>query len=221
LRTAFGLNVSKDKPARLDDYSIVIDKTINFDSPGELIVDNDEPGFSTTDPSLNNPIRKMFEKEKSTNREFANVDPFQGAPATWSLTASNDYYGKFERTALVIRPGEGNKVATWVQPITESGYYDVYVYLVRQRRGFTMGGRGGGGPGGPGGNANEVTGSYFYTVYHDDGVDEIEMQAADFESGWNLLGSFYISGNEAKVVLSDKGGAQQVIADAVKWIKQR
>jgi ABC-type transport system involved in multi-copper enzyme maturation permease subunit len=221
LRTVFGLNVSKDKPARLDDYSIVIDKTITFDTPGELIVDNDDPGFSTIDPSLNNPIRKMFEKEKSTNREFTSVDAFQEAPAAWSLTASNDYYGEFERTAMVIRPGEGNKVATWVQPITESGYYDVYVYLVRQRRGF--GGRGPGGAGGPGarGGNNEVEGSYFYTVYHDDGVDEIEMQAADFESGWNLIGSFYISGNEAKVVLSDKGGAQQVIADAVKWIKQR
>lgn len=217
-RTIFGLEVSKDKPARLDDYSIVIDKTITFDTVGELIVDNDEPGFSTVDPSLDNPIRKMFEKEKSTNREFVSLDPWQEAPATWSLTASNDYYGKFERTGLVIRSGEGNKVATWVHPISEAAYYDVYVYLVRQRRGF-----GPGGPGGPGGRGgdDEVPGSYFYTVYHDDGVDEIEMQAADFEAGWNLLGSFYLSGNEAKVTLSDKGGAQRVVADAVKWIKQR
>lgn len=217
-RTVFGLDVSKDKLARFDDYSMVIEKAITFDTQGELIVDNDEPGFSTVDPSLDNPIRKMFEKEKSTNREFVSLDPWQEAPATWSLTASNDYYGKFERTALVIRSGEGNKVATWVHPISEAGYYDVYVYLVRQRRGFGPGGPGG--PGGRGGN-DEVPGSYFYTVYHEDGVDEIEMQAADFEAGWNLLGSFYLSGNEAKLTLSDKGGAQRVIADAVKWVKQR
>jgi ABC-type transport system involved in multi-copper enzyme maturation permease subunit len=214
-RTIFGLDVSKDKPARLEEYSIVIDKAITFDTSGELIVDNDEAGFSTVDPSLDNPIRKLFEKKKSTDREFVNLDPWQEAPVTWSLAASNDYFGKFERTALVVRSGEGNNVASWVHPISERAYYDVYVYQSRQRRGF-----GPGGPGGRGGN-DEVPGSYFYTVYHDDGVDEIEMKVSSFETGWNLLGSFYLSGNEAKVSLSDKGGAQRVIADAVKWVKQR
>jgi hypothetical protein len=43
----------------------------------------------------------------------------------------------------------------------------------------------------------------------------------NFESGWNLLGSFYISADTAVVSLSDAGGADRVVADAVKWVQQR
>lgn len=216
----FGLNPQRTKPSSLRAYNIESNTPVTFDTPGEILVDNDDEGFTSFDPALNNPIRKMFEKEKSGNREFVSENMFGGqSPATWGLAASNDYYGKFEHTAMIVQSGDGNKTATWTHPLTDEGYYDIYVYLNRQRR------RGGGpgGPGGPGGRGggSDPVGSYFYTVYHADGIDEVELKTSDFDTGWNLLGSFYISSGEGKIVLSDKGGAQIVVADAVKWIRQK
>jgi hypothetical protein len=65
-----------------------------------------------------------------------------------------------------------------------------------------------------------VKGSYFYTVYHDDGEDEIEILLNDIDTGWNLLGSFYLSADSVKVQLSNKSEANRVFADAVRWVKE-
>jgi hypothetical protein len=106
------------------------------------------------------------------------------------------------------------------QDRTQSGYYDVYVHLNRERgRGFRPGGPGGGGGGGNRGD-NDPVGSYYYTVYHDDGVEDVEMKLKDINTGWNMLGSFYLSADTAKIVLSDRSEASRVVADAVRWVKE-
>lgn len=214
----FGLNAEKDEKAKAEEYERVIESPVAIESEGELIVDNVDPGFSTNDPALENPLRKFVEKRKKSDSESEYVgEGFGQAPTTWSLNANADYFGKVEHSAMLIRSGDGSKTVTWKRELPSAGYYDVYVYLTEQRR-FR---RGPGGPGGPGGGRQDPEGKYVYSVKSDDGAQEVEIETKDFENGWNLLGSFYISSDSAEVTLTDKGGADRIVADAVKWVLQR
>ncbi len=190
------------------EYEKVINKPIIKTQPGEIVVDNTDEGFEIHDPSGENPIKRMFIKEDE-------VDKYVGmgwgrAPATWSLAAQNDFYGDYIHSARFIRNGDGTKYVSWTTPLPSAGYYDIYVHLIRNRR------RGWGNRGG--GNKEQY---YNYTVYHEDGVEEVALNLADTDQGWNLLGNFYISSDSAKITLSDKSEADRIIADAVKWVKEK
>lgn len=206
----FGLRAKKNEKAKAEEYEKVVDVPVTIESAGELIVDNADPGFSTKDPSLENPLRQFVEKRKKSDDDNEYVgEGFGPAPTTWSLNANSDYFGKVEHSAMIIRSGDGTKTATWKKALPSAGYYDVYVHLNKQRQ-F-----------GPRRKRNKPTGKYVYSVFSDDGNEEVELEIKDFEDGWNLLGSFYISSDTASVTLSDKGGANRIVADAVKWVLQR
>jgi hypothetical protein len=213
-KMVFNIPVDKDQRIKAEEYEKVVDKPVEFSTPGDLIVDNTDSTFSVFDPSVNNPIRKLFAKKSTSEEDKFVGQGFGPPPTTWSLSANTDYYGTTEQSALVVRSGDGSKTATWRRVIPEAGYYDVFVYLTEQRRFRGM-------PGGQGRGNNDPEGKYVYTVSHDDGDEEIELEMKDIESGWNLLGSFYISSDTAVVRLSDKGGAERIVADAVKWVQQR
>ena len=207
----FGLRSEKDDKKKAEEYEKIVDIPVSLYTEGELICDNNDEGFYTSDPSMENPIRQFVEKRKKNESDSKFVGQGWGpGPNTWSLTANASYFGKIEHSAMFIRSGEGSKTATWEKDLPKEGYYDIYVYLERQR-GF--GGRGRGN--------RDPEGSYFYTINHADGVEEIELALKDIEDGWNLVGSFYISNKRGTVTLSDKGGADRVVADAVKWVLQR
>jgi ABC-type transport system involved in multi-copper enzyme maturation permease subunit len=201
----WGLRSEKDENGKAEEYERVVDQPVELALPGELIVDNTDPNFSVSDPSLDNPIRKFIESRKKEEEEEFVSGEFGSPPTTWKKVANSDYFGKVEKSAMVVRSGDGSKTATWKTPIAEAGYYDIYVFLEEQRR-FGRRGR------------RDPEGKFVYTVAHDDGVEQIELELKDFEDGWNLLGSFYFSSDTAAVVLSDEGGADRVIADAVKWV---
>lgn len=205
----FGMRSKKLDNLKAEEYEIFVDQPVELIEQGALIIDNKDAGFSTNDPALENPLRKLVEQSKKKSASEFTGEGFGQAPSTWRLSANSDYFGKIEHSAMVIRSGDGSKTATWRKELPTAGYYEIFVHLSQQRR-F---GRGRG-------NSDPV-GKYSYTVFHDDGQDEIELEVKDFENGWNLLGSFYLSGDTSKVILSDKGGADRVVADAVKWVQQR
>ncbi|MFA9388872.1 MAG: hypothetical protein ACERKD_03645 [Prolixibacteraceae bacterium] len=207
----FGLRAEKNEKAKAEEFERSVDLPVTLESEGELVVDNSDPGFSVHDPSLENPLRKFVEKRKTASNETEYVaEGFGPAPTTWSLNANADYFGKIEHSAMIIRSGDGTKTATWKKKLPKAGYYDIYVHLNSQRRS------------GPGRNrGGEAEGKYVYSVVHDDGIEEVELDIKDFESGWNILGSFYLSSDSASVTLTDKGGANRIVADAVKWSLQR
>jgi len=212
----WGLRSEKDEKAKAEEYDRVVDQPVELALPGEIVVDNTDPGFSTYDPSLENPVRKFIEKRKKKDETSFVGEGFGPAPVIWSLAANADYYGETEHSAMVVRSGEGSKTARWTAPLTEAGYYELSVYLNRQQRfGPPGGGRGGGR------DRREPEGKFVYSVVHDDGTETIEIEVKDFEDGWNLLGNFYLSSDSASVTLSDQGGAGRVVADAVKWVLQK
>jgi hypothetical protein len=66
---------------------------------------------------------------------------------------------------------------------------------------------------------NLMLGNFNFQVYHDGGIEEIELSVDGAPPGWNFLGSWFFSEGEAKVVLTDETSARFVLADAVKWVK--
>ena len=86
------------------------------------------------------------------------------------------------------------------------------------------GGMQGGGPmqgGGQRGQGNQRGGAqpvedFHFTIHHEDGVDEVELNAASADAGWNEIGTFYFSEGKAVIELSDKSKGRIVYADAVK-----
>jgi hypothetical protein len=205
----FNILTLKDPKMKAEEFEKVVDQPATIFSPEELIVDNSDKGFSIKDPAQDNYFHKLFAKKNKSEEDKFVGQGFGPAPAVWSLAANSDYFGKTEHSAMVVRSGDGNKTATWKKALPGPGYYDVYVWLTEQRRY------------GPGRDRSEPEGKYQYTVKHDDGVEKIEIERKDFEKGWNLLGSFYLSSDTATVTLSDAGGADRVVADAVKWVLQR
>lgn len=210
----FGIKPKKNKFMKAIEYEKIVNDPVSIYNQGELIVDNTDEGFTAFDPALSNPLRKFVESKKNKEEDSGYVGTGWGqGPATWGVNADSDYFGEVIHSAMMVRSGEGSKTATWKHEIPVEGYYDVFVYGKHQRNRR----RGRGGPD----QRNDVKGTYHYTVQHDDGMEEIPFEVKDFETGWNLLGSFYISSDSASVVLSDAGGADRVIADAVKWVRQK
>jgi hypothetical protein len=87
-------------------------------------------------------------------------------------------------------------------------------------RGQGQGGPGGQGQGGRGQMAQPFK-EFHYRIYHKGGIENISFDYENAESGWNKLGTYYLSDDTAKVVLSNQSTGRVVIGDAVKWVRQR
>jgi hypothetical protein len=91
--------------------------------------------------------------------------------------------------------------------------------------------QGPGGPGGTGGQGREGFAGlgqptepykdFHYSVYHDGGVETVNLDYTLAESGWNKLGTYYLKADTAKVILSNLSTGRVVIGDAVKWVRQK
>ena len=68
------------------------------------------------------------------------------------------------------------------------------------------------------GHGDEDYGKLHFLIYHDDGVEETELDLNAADDGWNYLGSYYISRGEAKLEETNRSEGRVVIADAVKWV---
>lgn len=204
-RTGRGFRPEENKQIEAVDYARVSDKKVSLLSEGEIVCDNIDPGFSIYDPNSGNVIKNLFKKNDPDEIIALN---FWETPSTWKKTVNSEFYGEFEHSAMLVRSGEGDKTAIWTTILDENSYYDVYAYIYKEERRWGRRGR------------EEVKGSYLYTVYSDDGKDEVEIELKDAETGWNLLGTFYFSADSAKVVLSNKSEANRIFADAVRWVKE-
>jgi hypothetical protein len=62
---------------------------------------------------------------------------------------------------------------------------------------------------------------FHYRIYHDGGSEEISLDYENAENGWNKLGTYYLTSDTAKVVLSNLSTGRAVIGDAIKWVRQK
>ncbi|MBN2070609.1 MAG: hypothetical protein JW814_04045 [Candidatus Krumholzibacteriota bacterium] len=184
-------------------------ETVSLGEPGEIIIDNEDPGFKFDKTSKKSLLRRLLpDIGPSDEEKYVGMISWRSS-GRWLISTDSKFYGKYIRSAHFTNVGKGTKKVSWNAELGESGYYDIYVYISRIRP--------------PWGRHNDTVeyGSNNFMIHHDDGVDETQLELDGSEDGWNFLGSYYISQGAATVELTDKSdNGRFIIADAVKWVKR-
>ncbi|MDT8432788.1 MAG: ABC transporter permease subunit [Bacteroidales bacterium] len=212
--------------ANLEEYARDAETAVNMYTEGEIVVDNEDRGFSFVSVSNESKVKKFIDSRKEENDRinYHTMNPWW-TPATWTPVAHSAMFGQTIRSALVVRSGDGSNTARWHTMMEQAGFYEVHVYIpVSAMLGGSSGrgrgeGRGMGGGGRPGGPEFADRGTvYHYTVASNEGTEEVEFALDRPEDGWNLLGTFHFPADTAEVTLTNNTNGSRVVADAVKWV---
>jgi ABC-type transport system involved in multi-copper enzyme maturation permease subunit len=193
---------NKAKPL---DYERLLDEAPELVFPGEYIVDNEDEGFKVLTAAKRTPLQRLF-KITEEEEEYKPFSPWR-TPQNWSKTINSLFYGELVHSAHFIRGSDGANKVAWEADLPQGGQYSVYAYAEK----LPMRGRGG--------SRGGFVKDFHYSIYHDDGVEEVEW-SADSAEGWNFLGSFYFSAGVNKVELSNESKGRLITADAIKWVKK-
>ena len=190
----------------------------------EIIVDNVDPGFEIHGMVKQHWLSRILQnllnvKEDSTVFAGMNLlDP----PAFWTQSTNEDFYGEFVRSAYIKKSGKGKDRVVWNVEIKETGDYDICFYhsISRGMRQGVMARQQTRGADRSGGSSSQRRGKKFFSVSVRNGTEEVEIDLAETEQGWNLIGSFQLDAGPNKIELTDKNDDGYVMADAVKWVKR-
>lgn len=169
----------------------------------EIIVDNEDPGFKYIQKTNESYLKSIFNKNKEERYKYSGIQ-FWNPPSEWKPVLRSGFYGKYVRSGMYTRSGEGDRIAQWNAKLNESAYYDVYCNIEKININW---------------DRNKKKSNYNFKIYHDDGMDEITLADEEVEVGWNYMGTFYISPENAKVELTNKSIGKMVFADAIKWVR--
>ncbi len=173
----------------------------------EVIIDNEDPEFSSFSPIKPTILRAFIDSRKDVEQKY--FGEWDSSYALWQATTGSDFYGRVIRSAHFTRSGNGEKIATWTPALKEEGFYDIYVYM-RGKNQNTWVGR----------DSEGRQFDYHYVIHNSDGTDNIKYNITNAEPGWNYLGSYYFNKTGGSVSLTDECDLWTVYADAVKWVKQ-
>jgi ABC-type transport system involved in multi-copper enzyme maturation permease subunit len=226
--------VFNTEPARMEIYTFIsqnLPNSLIFDYPGfdelrkvpvvdtisvyngvtknrditEIIVDNEDPGFSIVQ-SDDQPYLKRLVHRKDKKENHYSAIYFWNPPSRWESTLRSDFYGKYIHSGVYTRGGTGNNKVVWQTRLPSKAKYDVYCYIAKislfnRRRPRKT--------------------DYNYRIWHDDGVQKVTLNYDESDKGWNLLGTYYISGDTGRVEMNNKSAGQMIYADAVKWVRSK
>ena len=188
----------------------ILDEPIKLVQPGEIIVDNEDPGFEVLSQPTQSFLKKLFNKKSAEDEEEYIGYNFWRPPSNWRLTTFSEFYGRYIQSAYYIKKGKGDKKVAWKTEIPESGTYDIYYYVSKMEMRW----------GRHGDKKRSEYGQFHFSIQHDDGVDDALLDVDKAEKGWNFLGSFYVSQGETRVELTNESKGRLIYADAVKWVKK-
>ena len=188
----------------------------------EYVVDNEDPGFEIPGKAEENWLRRTLRRlfgSSAGDAAYIGFDVFR-PPANWSPATFQDFYGRFIRSGFFKKSGNGQSKVAWNVELEESGDYDVYFYYEGSagippflRRGRD---RGRERPGPP----DRRRGKKYFLIYHEDGVEEVQVDLGEAETGWNHLGTYRLTSGKNRVEMTDNNDTGYVTADAVKWVKK-
>lgn len=204
--TPMGTLTKKSGGGTLFEGERIVDNDIDT-NVHEVIVDNEDTGFTTFSPIEPTYLRAYLDSRSSSDKKYYGI--WFRSYSKWLATTGSYYYGSVIRSAHFTRSGNGEKSAIWTPELTEEGFYDLYIYL-------------------KGKNQNQFQGrdeenkqfNYHYIINHGDGQDDINYNISKAEPGWNYLGSYYFNQTGGSVELTDECDLRTVYADAIKWVKQ-
>jgi len=183
--------------------------------PNEIILDNEDAGFKVSKPRSSSLIQRIFIPSDGSatgnslkhNQELKYKGMmFWNPPVEWTLTTSEQFYGKQIRSAYYLKGGTGDRKATWNVPIKAPGYYKLSAYIPKIRGGF---------------NRDEKTDEeYHFNIFDDNGQEHQTINMKDNDGGWIEIGSYHFSPDTIKIELTNLSKARTIFADAVKLIKE-
>lgn len=175
----------------------------NTNNKNDIIVDNEDEGFSYIQESNESYLKSLLNKNKQERYKYSGIN-FWNPSTQWKSVLQSNFYGRYVRSALYTASGDGSRYVQWKANLPQGAYYDVYCHMdiISSQR-----------------NRNERESNYNFRIYHDDGVEDITLAHEELENGWNYMGTFYISPENAKVELTNKSVGKMIFADAIKWIK--
>jgi hypothetical protein len=194
-----------------------------FIVPGEIVVDNEDPGFDDGNHAVQSPLKKLLGISSRRGTSYEQINMFW-APEHWQPVVMSSYFGKYIRSSVYTRGGKGDRSIFWSAKIDEPGYYDIYSFIGKSgSRMVVRSGAAGSIPPPPPPGSNQGGENVFrdlhFKIYHDEGVEEISLDYDNAEAGWNMLGRYYLSSDSARVELTNQTSGKMVIGDAVKWVK--
>jgi ABC-type transport system involved in multi-copper enzyme maturation permease subunit len=231
--SSFSLFLRSAEERRIPDpqeYERVTDYLPEQFADGEIVVDNEDDGFSYVSVSNESKIKKYIDarKEQTERINYRAMNPGWN-PATWTPVAHASFYGQTIRSAMLSGRGDGSSVARWRVVMPEAGFYDLFVYIPVSAMLSRPSGRGRGGDSGEQGSgrggfrgpefADNGT-EYQYTVSSNEGTELVPYTLNNPEEGWNRLGTFHFPADTATVELSNDTNGKRVVADAVKWVRR-
>ncbi|MDR0544316.1 MAG: hypothetical protein LBG30_03090 [Odoribacteraceae bacterium] len=177
-----------------------------FFTPGEIIVDNRDPGFSIARPSSDGSLRKRIRSWLRPDGErFGERFP---SAERWSIIRNEFAHGLFIRDRVEKLAGNGKHAVRWSARLEEEGLYEVSAYVSKQVLVIYAA---------DGASQKDVF--QHYTITTAGGVEEVSVNVSRNE-GWCALGRFRLAPGEHSVTLDDRGETQQSIAgDAIKWTR--
>lgn len=195
----------KEERGKLEKDSIFILPESSFDIPGEVIVDNEDSTlFVLSKPPVVGLLPKWLDEVEETSFKYSGI-PWWRPPLEWTATTNAKYYGKYVRSAYVIKSGDGSQTATWKVPVPASGQYDLYYHVYKDEE-FRWN--------------RHMQGEYHFKVKYDDEAEDAYINMRRANEGWEQLGTYYINSDTIQVVLSDDCKLRSVTADAVKIVKR-
>jgi len=215
----------------LEEYDVAISEIAALETENEIIVDNEDPGFSYVSVSNESKLKQFIDskKEKTNDLGYKAINP-NWTPPVWTPFAHSAFYGTSIRSAMIARKGDGNNIARWVTFLPEAGFYDIYAYIPvsamfrrpsnRQRGEDRQLRRLRGGQAIGPEFADKGT-EYPYLISSNEGSEEVVLSLDHVDEGWNKIGSFHFPADKAVIQLSNNcENGFRVVADAMKWVKK-
>lgn len=198
-------NIKEERRREVDTEGDFVISGSSRDNKDEIIVDNEDTTlFVLSEPDVVGLLPKWLDKVEDTSFKYSGVSEWR-PPLQWTATTNNNYYGKYIRSAYVIKSGNGSQTATWKVPIPAEGQYDVYYYVSKN---------------------NEIRyndraeGEYRFKVRQGTGSEDAYINLRRANEGWEQFGVYYFTADTAYITLSNECKLRSVAADAVKLVKR-
>ena len=173
-----------------------------YETWGEVIVDNeDERLFVLSKPAVVGLLPQWLDKVETSSFKYSGVA--WRRPVQWTATTNAGYYGKYIRSAYVVRGGNGSQTATWKVPVPAPGRYDVFYYLYKTDE-----------------MKNRSDVEYRFRVEYDNDTEDVTIKISLANEGWELLGTYYFGGDTARITLTNECRLRLVTADAVRIVRR-
>lgn len=94
----------------------------------EIIVDNEDEKFDFVQQTNQSILKSLIGKNKEDKYKYTGIY-FWNPPSEWKPVLRSGFYGKYVRSAMYTRSGNGERIARWTPELPDGAYYDVYCHI--------------------------------------------------------------------------------------------